>query len=194
MGASRPLHMGCVVTLVGCPLSHGCRRASVSAAASVGDGRSPLGCITRAGRRECHAKGMTERATRPRRARALVARTGAAFSRQSRLPARSVLNGPHWGPGPPRRELTAEALRRSGKALRCFPSFFLADAHLRSRARSQPFEKGCTENFYARFARPLLLPQHIQCLHQLLLLHPAQLRGFHRLLQVLLHPPQLLFL
>ena len=34
----------------------------VSAAASVGDGRSPLGCITRAGRRECHAKGMTERA------------------------------------------------------------------------------------------------------------------------------------
>ena len=25
----------------------------VSAAASVGDGRSPLGCITRAGRREC---------------------------------------------------------------------------------------------------------------------------------------------
>ena len=28
--------MGCVVTLVGCPLSHGCRRASVSAAASVG--------------------------------------------------------------------------------------------------------------------------------------------------------------
>ena len=37
---------------VGCPLSHGWRRASVSAAASVGDGRSPLGCITRAGRRE----------------------------------------------------------------------------------------------------------------------------------------------
>ena len=103
---------------------------SVTAAASVGDGRSPLGCITRAGRRECHAKGMTERATRPRRARALVARTGAAFSRQSRLPARSVLNGPHWGPGPPRRELTAEALRRSGKALRCFPSFFSCAARL----------------------------------------------------------------
>ena len=44
---------------------------------------------------------------------------------------------------------------------------------------------------------PFLLsffPQHIQCLHQLLLLHPAQLRGFHRLLQVLLHPTQLLFL
>ena len=44
---------------------------------------------------------------------------------------------------------------------------------------------------------PFLLsffPQHVQCLHQLLLLHPAQLRGFHRLLQVLLHPPQLLFL
>ena len=65
----------------GCPLSHGCRRASspkggaksrlplwgalvpsghqrlVSAAASVGDGRSPLGCITRAGRRECPRRG-----------------------------------------------------------------------------------------------------------------------------------------
>ena len=52
-----------------------------------------------------HAKGMTERATCPRRARALAVRTGAAFSRQSRLPARSVLNGPHWGPGPPGREL-----------------------------------------------------------------------------------------
>ena len=38
--------------LWGCPLSHGWRRPSVSAAASVGDGRSPLGCITRAGRRE----------------------------------------------------------------------------------------------------------------------------------------------
>ena len=48
----------------------------------------------------CHAFGMTERATCPRRARALAVRTGAAFSRQSRLPARSVLDGPHWGPGP----------------------------------------------------------------------------------------------
>ena len=38
--------------------------------------------LDRAGRREWHAKGMTERATRPRRARALVARTGAAFSRR----------------------------------------------------------------------------------------------------------------
>ena len=33
-------------------------------------------------------------------ARVPVVRTGAAFSRQSRLPARSVLNGLHWGPGP----------------------------------------------------------------------------------------------
>ena len=29
----------------------------------------------------------------------------------------------------PRRELTAEALRRPGKTLRCFPSFSLAAAH-----------------------------------------------------------------
>ena len=43
-----------------CPV--GTVQRLVSAAASVGDGRSPLGCITRAGRRECHAKGMTERA------------------------------------------------------------------------------------------------------------------------------------
>ena len=32
----RPPRMGCVEALAGCPLSHGCRRASVSAAASVG--------------------------------------------------------------------------------------------------------------------------------------------------------------
>ena len=32
----RPPPMGCVEALTGCPLSHGCRRASVSAAASVG--------------------------------------------------------------------------------------------------------------------------------------------------------------
>ena len=43
-----------------CPV--GTVQRLVSAAASVGDGRSPLGCITRAGRRECHAFGMTERA------------------------------------------------------------------------------------------------------------------------------------
>ena len=32
----RPPPMGCIEALAGCPLSHGCRRASVSAAASVG--------------------------------------------------------------------------------------------------------------------------------------------------------------
>ena len=61
-----------------CPV--GTVQRLVSAAASVGDGRSPLGCITRAGRRECHAKGMTERATRPRRARAPVVRTGVSVA------------------------------------------------------------------------------------------------------------------
>ena len=44
--------LGVFLFWVGCPLSHGWRRASVSAAASVGDGRSPLGCITRAGKRD----------------------------------------------------------------------------------------------------------------------------------------------
>ena len=61
-----------------CPV--GTVQRLVSAAASVGDGRSPLGCITRAGRRECHAFGMTERATRPRRARAPVVRTGVSVA------------------------------------------------------------------------------------------------------------------
>ena len=72
----RPPRMGCVEALAGCPLSRltatappkgepslaspfggrwcpvGTVQRLVSAAASVGDGRSPLGCITRAGRRE----------------------------------------------------------------------------------------------------------------------------------------------
>ena len=47
----------------------------------------------------CHAFGMTERATCPRRARALAVRTGAAFSRQSRLPAR-VLSASGRRPAP----------------------------------------------------------------------------------------------
>ena len=38
-----------------CPV--GTVQRLVSAAASVGDGRSPLGCITRAGRRECPRRG-----------------------------------------------------------------------------------------------------------------------------------------
>ena len=38
-----------------CPV--GTVQRLVSAAASVGDGRSPLGCITRAGRRECLRRG-----------------------------------------------------------------------------------------------------------------------------------------
>ena len=53
--------------------------------------------------------------THPLRARAFFSCTGAAFSRQSRLPARSVLNGPHWGPGPPRRDLRAQALGPQGR-------------------------------------------------------------------------------
>ena len=141
----------------GWPSQSRLRRASVSAAASGavcqwqtsstdrrGSGDRPLGNVPpgRSGPKggaksrlplwgRCHAFGMTERATCPRRARALAVRTGAAFSRQSRLPARSVLNGPHWGPGPlgakcpgcNPRELRAQALGRSGKTLRCFPSF-----------------------------------------------------------------------
>ena len=46
----------------------------------------------------------------------------------------------------------------------------------------------------AQALRRLSLPQQAQGLHQLFLLHAAQLRGFHSLLQVLLHLAQLLFL
>ena len=77
----RPPRMGCVEALAGGPLSRlaatalpkgepslaspfggrwcpvGTVQRLVSAAASVGDGRSPLGCITRAGRRECPRRG-----------------------------------------------------------------------------------------------------------------------------------------
>ncbi len=42
-----------------CPV--GTVQRLVSAAASVGDGRSPLGCITRAGRRECPRRGRRGR-------------------------------------------------------------------------------------------------------------------------------------
>ena len=46
----------------------------------------------------------------------------------------------------------------------------------------------------AQALRRLSLPQQAQGLHQLFLLHAAQLRGLHSLLQVLLHLAQLLFL
>ena len=47
-----------------------------------------------------------------------------------------------------RRELTAEALRRPGKALRCFPSFFPGCRPVRARARSKLFcKKVSSKNF-----------------------------------------------
>ena len=97
--------------------------ASVSAAASVGDGRSPLGCITRAGRRECPRRGRRG-PTRQRPAQlrvpppSLIPKGGTRFGRGdrkarrkppwhrrchqgSRLPPRSALNGAHRAPAPP---------------------------------------------------------------------------------------------
>ena len=87
----RPPPMGCVEALAGCPLSRltatappkgepslaspfggrwcpvGTVQRLVSAAASVGDGRSPLGCITRGGSRDAGtAAAVTERAARQR--------------------------------------------------------------------------------------------------------------------------------
>ena len=84
--------------------------------------------------------------THPLRARAFFSCTGAAFSRRSRLPARSVLNGPHWGPGPQGancqgcnpRESRAQAL---GKLYVGSP--FSCSVNL----RGQP--TGCPRFFYA---------------------------------------------
>ena len=54
-----------------------------------------------------------------------------------------------------RRELTAEALRRPGKALRCFPSFFPGCRPVRARARSKLFcKKVSSKNFMLATARP----------------------------------------
>ena len=53
-----------------------------------------------------------------------------------------------------RRELTAEALRRPGKALRCFPSFFPGCRPVRARARSKLFcKKVSSKNFTLATAR-----------------------------------------
>ena len=76
--------------------------------------------------------------------------TGSLQKGQSRLPL--------WGRCPPVGGRRGQLPHRPGKAGRspCFPSFLSCAARLvRSRARSQPFEKGCTENFYARSARLL---------------------------------------
>ena len=62
-----------------------------------------------------------------------------------------------------RRELTAEALRRPGKALRCFPSFFPGCRPVRARARSKLFEKSFIKNFYA--ASRVSSPKN--CLYQI---------------------------
>ena len=98
-----------------CPLSHGCRRAS----SPRGGAKSRLPLWGR-----CHAKGMTERATRQRPAQSrvpppsLIPKGGTRLGRLdrkarrkppwhrrchqgSRLPPRSALNGAHWAPAPP---------------------------------------------------------------------------------------------
>ena len=49
----------------------------------------------------------------PWRGRVLSSQAGVSVAHQSRLPARSVLDGPHWGPGPPRRELSGPVTARS---------------------------------------------------------------------------------
>ena len=160
--------LGVLLFWVGCPLSHGWRRASVSAAASVGDGRSPLGCITRAGRRECPPVGGGE------------GTPIACYPAPGKPPSRC----------PTGRE-------RRGKAPVSLAFFWLTPTKGKAVGLC-PTTRNPLKRVDLNFTwLPFLLsffPQHIQCLHQLLLLHPAQLRGFHRLLQVLLHPPQLLFL
>ena len=135
--------MGCVEALAGCPLSHGCRRASVSAAASVGrwatshrDVAAPKGepsmCATKSLRKAKSRLPLWGRWTR-------VSEDGGG-----QVPASQ----------PSFREAPFSALRRPGKALRCFPSFSLADAH-KVKGKVEAFlKKSFTKKLYARFARP----------------------------------------
>ena len=71
-----------------------------------------------------------------------------------------------------RRELTAEALRRPGKALRCFPSFFPGCRPVRARARSKLFcKKVSSKNFMLaslgpRRARALVVRTGVSVAHR----------------------------
>ena len=93
----------------------------VSAAASVGDGRSPLGCITRGGSRD--------------------AGTALAVTERARRWLTAQLQGSHF--------LGALPAGKGG-AKPLFPYLFLMRcAPIRSRARSRLFEKRRPKNFYA---------------------------------------------
>ena len=165
----RPPHMGCVEALAGGPLSRltatappqgepslaspfggrwcpvGTVQRSVSAAASVGAGRLPLADSTRAGRREW---------------------TRVSEDGEGKVPASPP------SPGKPPSRCATVREKRFAVSLASFPAL---RAH-KVKGKVEAFlKKSFTKKLYARFARLLLLPQHMQCLHQLLLLHPAQL-------------------
>ena len=89
-----------------CPV--GTVQRSVSAAASVGDGRSPLGCITRAGRRECTRVSEDGEGKVPAAPSHGLCGSAGGLPSQSRLRRASSPKGraksrlPLWGRCPPR--------------------------------------------------------------------------------------------
>ena len=139
-GEGNPLafpHSPCEGPLATCPLSHGCRRASVSAAASGavcqwqtsstdrrGSGDRALNGAHRAPAPPATFEKVDETFTRLRRARELIIRTGVSVAHRpkARL-ARGATpaNCPGCNPrelsrAATHRELTAEALRRELRA------------------------------------------------------------------------------
>ena len=119
----------------------------VSAAASVGAGRLPLADSTRGGSRDAGtATAVTERATCPRRARALFSCTGAAFSRR---PLARIARGAT----PANRQRRHSAGReRRGKATVSLAFFYALRAY---KVKVEAFlKKSFTKKLYARFARP----------------------------------------
>ena len=107
----RPPRMGCVEALAGCPLSHGCRRASVSAAASVGrwatshrDVAAPEG----------------EPVSPPPLGGAGA--QWAPFSAWSPLPRRSVMDAAHWAASPEPAGESAPAGGGEGTPIACYPA------------------------------------------------------------------------
>ena len=133
-----------------CPV--GTVQRLVSAAASVGDGRSPLGCITRVGRREGgrapkvlkQSAALQKRQCRPKPARAqrAIGRRAGRFSKSRLWTVRALVYGP-------------SARYDNG------PTFLSPAAPVKAARRClalcKPFEKGLSENFsrLRRFYLPL---------------------------------------
>ena len=115
--------------------------SAFSAAASVGDGRSPLGCITRAGRRDARfARAHQESAARPRSCRDLP---GLASGKKlpCRLPVRTGAICSGGAPAVlcffPVRKKGKGAFRQKGAFFASFPGAWQGRAHFHERNRER---------------------------------------------------------